>query len=101
MPDACFEAPVVALLPMTPDGPATTSLSGPREGIHAIYRFGLGGYRFESPLFVQTVEVLRSAVLSPTPENLEAAREALEALVSASASQSAGRPTHKQQKGRH
>ena len=87
MPDARFALPITALVPMTEEGPALLTLTGPREGIRAIYGGRLGRYRFDTPAFLPTIEklVIMTASRSPTPENLEVARAALEALVTSAA----------------
>lgn len=85
MSDARFTAPVIARLPLAKEGPAVKALEGPREGIQAIYQYGLGAFQFENAAFLQTVEKLMAAARCPTPENLETARAALEALADSAA----------------
>jgi hypothetical protein len=80
MPEVFFATPVLAVLPLAIGGPALKALRGPRDGIRAIYQFGLGGFGVENVALTDTVDKLAAAVRWPTPENLMAAREALEAL---------------------
>ena len=80
MPECRFATPVIALVPITENGPTLLTMTNPREGIAAICRHGLGDFRFESVAVIQTVEKLALASRSPTQENLDAARDALAAL---------------------
>jgi len=79
MSEGSFAIPVVALLPVTKNGPVLKALTSPCEGIDAICRFGLG---LESAAYVEVLEKLVAAAVCPTPNNVEAAQHALEELAS-------------------
>lgn len=78
MPEVHFATPVLALLPLAVGGPALKALLGPRDGIRAIYQYGLGGLRVDNIDLIRTIETLAVAVRRPTPDNLVVARAALE-----------------------
>jgi hypothetical protein len=72
-----FSTPVVVQLPETKDGPRVAEILNSRQGIAAMSRDGLGGYDLKDSLWVSTFDLLTKATLHPTPETIEAAREAL------------------------
>ena len=78
MPEVHFATPVLALLPLAIGGPALKAVLGPRDGIRAIYQYGLGGLHVDNIALIQTVETLAVALCRPTPNNLAVSREALE-----------------------
>ena len=69
-----FSEPVVVQLPEAKDGPRVAEILDSRQGITAMSRDGLGGYDLKDSLWVSTFD---KATLHPTPETIEAAREAL------------------------
>ena len=75
-----FSSPVVLTVP---DG--TAIIDGPRAGIGAMTRLGLGGYDMGASTWQTAFTSLIDATLNPTPGNLENARQALECLASANA----------------
>ena len=78
MPEVHFATPVLAFLPLAIGGPALKAVQGPRDGIRAIYQYGLGGLHVDHIALIQTVETLAAALFRPTPNNPVVAREALE-----------------------
>ena len=80
MPAARFNPPVV--LPL-PDGMKV--IDGPRDGIGAMTRMGLGGYDMGHSAWQKAFTALIQATLDPTQDNLEVARVALESLASEAA----------------
>ena len=73
-----FSVPVVVEVPLAKNGPCVMEIATPRDGMVAMNRLGLGGFRMESPEWQSTIHILGRATLAPTPENLEEAREALQ-----------------------
>jgi hypothetical protein len=72
-----FSKPVVVQLPEAKGGPRIAEILDSRQGIAAMSRDGLGGYDLKDSLWVSTFDLLTKATLHPTPETIEAAREAL------------------------
>ncbi len=72
-----FSTPVMVQLPEARGGPRVAEIRNTRDGIAAMSRDGLGGYDLKDSLWVATFDLLTRATLQPTPENTEAARQAL------------------------
>ncbi len=85
MSAAPFDKPVVLLLPYGAGGQVRTEIRTPREAIAAMARDGLGEFKIGNATWSTAFSLLTRAVLDPTPNNLEAARTALEALAAQAA----------------
>jgi hypothetical protein len=80
--DATFSEPVFARVARSDGRSELLEIRTAREGISAIHRNGLGGYRFEMLEWQIATDRLIQAALHPSPERAEKAREALLALAS-------------------
>jgi hypothetical protein len=75
-----FASPVTVGLPDAEHRIRLAVIDGPRAGLAAMTQHGLGGYRMADMVWQLAFKRLTRAILEPSPETLEEAREALELL---------------------
>ncbi len=75
--DLTFKEPVAAHVHAEGGQPERLKIRDVREGLAAVNRYGLGGCQCDSVVWQRAVHKLVQAALHPSPEDIEAARQAL------------------------